>query len=78
MVAGPGITSVLIGGKPAAVLGDKHVCALPPTAGPHPPSALVNGSRSVLIGRRAAARVGDAAGCGAVIVAGAPNVQIGG
>jgi uncharacterized Zn-binding protein involved in type VI secretion len=78
IIAGPGVASVLIGGKPAAVVGDKHTCGLPPNAGPHPPSLLVKGSASVLIGGRSAARVGDTAGCGAAIVAGAPDVLIGG
>jgi uncharacterized Zn-binding protein involved in type VI secretion len=68
---------VLIGGKPAAVVGDAHSCALPPTAGPHPPSPLVKGSKTVFIGGRAAVRAGDTAGCGAPIVAGTPDVLIG-
>src|SRR5690625_6614641 len=29
-IVGPGEPTVLIGGKPACVGGDKHVCALPP------------------------------------------------
>lgn len=78
VIEGPGVTRVLIGGKPAAVVGDKHTCALPPNAGPHPPSPLAKGSKSVLIGGRPAVRVGDTAGCGAPIVAGAPSVSIGG
>jgi len=78
IIAGPGVTTVLIGGKPAAVVGDNHTCALPPNAGPHPPSPLVKGSKTVLIGGKPAARVGDSAGCGAVIVAGAKDVLIGG
>jgi uncharacterized Zn-binding protein involved in type VI secretion len=78
VVTGPGVRSVLIGGKPAAVLGDSHTCGLPPTAGPHPTTKLVKCSRSVLIGGRGAARLGDTAGCGAPIVAGLPTVQIGG
>jgi len=71
------VLTVLIGGKPAAVVGDTHTCALPPLAGPHPPTPLVKGSVTVLIGGRPAARVGDLAGCGAPIVAGGPNVLIG-
>lgn len=78
LIAGPGVVTVLIGGLPAAVMGDTHICALPPVAGPHPPSPITKGSTSVLIGGRAAARVGDSAGCGAPIVAGLPTVQIGG
>jgi uncharacterized Zn-binding protein involved in type VI secretion len=77
-ITGPGIPTVLLGGMPAAVVGDLHTCAMPPPAGPHPPTAIVKGSTTVLIGGRPAARLGDLAGCGAPIVAGAPTVMIGG
>jgi uncharacterized Zn-binding protein involved in type VI secretion len=77
VVAGPGVPTVLIGGLPAAVAGDLHTCALPPTAGPHPPSPFPAGSFTVLIGARPALRVGDMAGCGAPIIMGAFNVLIG-
>ena len=77
-IAGPGVTTVLIGGLPAAVQGDTHICALPPTAGPHPPTPIARGSATVLIGGRPAARVGDMAACGSPIIAGMPSVQIGG
>jgi uncharacterized Zn-binding protein involved in type VI secretion len=77
VVAGPGVPIVLIGGLPAAVAGDMHACAMPPTAGPHPPSPFPMGSLSVLIGGRPALRVGDVSGCGAPIVMGAFNVLIG-
>ena len=30
-VIGPGVPTVMIGGKPAAVLGDLHACSLPPS-----------------------------------------------
>lgn len=78
VVSGPGVVNVLIGGQPAAVLGDVHTCALPPLAGPHPPTPIASGSATVLIGGRPAARLGDVSGCGAPIVAGAFNVLIGG
>ena len=77
-VAGPGVPTVLIAGMPAAVLGDTHVCAMPPLAGPHPPTPIVRGSATVLIGGRPAARLGDVSGCGSPIIAGAFNVIIGG
>ena len=38
-IAGPGASTVLIGGKPAAVAGDTHVCSLPPNS--HQPTASV-------------------------------------
>ena len=77
-ITGPGVPTVLIGGLPAAVQGDTHTCAIPSPPGPHPPTPIAKGSATVLIGGRPAARVGDMAGCGAPIVAGAPNVLIGG
>lgn len=77
VIAGPGVATVLIGGLPAAVMGDTHTCAFPPPAS-HPPTPIAKGSATVLIGGRPAARMGDFAGCGAPIVAGAFNVLIGG
>jgi uncharacterized Zn-binding protein involved in type VI secretion len=76
-IAGPGAPNVLIGGLPAATIGDIHICGFPPPA-PHPPTPIVIGSASVVIGGRPAARVGDIAGCGSPILAGAFNVLIGG
>ncbi|MEV4937445.1 PAAR domain-containing protein [Streptomyces zaomyceticus] len=76
-VAGPGTATVLIGGLPAAVAGDAHLCAFPPPA-PHPPSPFAKGSATVLIGGRGALRQGDMAGCGATVTVGCPTVGIGG
>ena len=78
MITSPGLPTVLIGGQPAARVGDVHTCAFPPPAGPHPPNAISKGSATVLVGGQPAARVGDLTGCGATIVAGMPTVQIGG
>lgn len=78
MISGPGVPNVLIGGLPAAVVGDMHACAMPPLAGPHPPTPIVLGSFTVLISGRPAARMGDMTGCGAPIVMGCPTVLIGG
>lgn len=77
-VAGPGNATVLIAGQMSASAGDMHMCAMPPLAGPHPPSPFPMGSATVLVGGRPALRLGDVAGCGAPIVAGAPTVLIGG
>jgi uncharacterized Zn-binding protein involved in type VI secretion len=75
-VTGPGVPTVLIGGQPAAVLGDMHACVLPPQT--HlPVSPFTAGSATVLIGGVPALRVGDAAGCGASVAVGAPTVMIG-
>ena len=78
MISGPGVATVLIGGLPAAVMGDTHTCSFPPPAGPHPPTPIVIGSATVHIGGRPAARIGDTSGCGAPIVSGCFTVIIGG
>ncbi|NUN12898.1 MAG: PAAR domain-containing protein [Myxococcales bacterium] len=75
MIAGPGVPTVLVGGKPAAVMGDQHVCAIPP---PHPMvSPFPAGSGTVLIGGKPALRTTDACICGAMAAVGDPTVQIG-
>ncbi len=70
-ISGPGVPTVLIGGSPAAVLGDMCVCV-------GPPATIVKGSSSVMIGGKPAARMGDATSHGGSIVLGWPTVQIGG
>jgi uncharacterized Zn-binding protein involved in type VI secretion len=79
IVTGPGCPTVLIGGQPAARVGDLHTCSFPPPA-VHPPSPIAPpGCPTVLIGGMAAARVGDMSGCGAAILPpGCPTVLIGG
>lgn len=82
MIAGPGVSIVLICGMPAAVAGDLHSCLMPvppPAVGlQHPPSPFSKGSASVMISGRPALRVGDTAGCGSPIILGALTVTIGG
>lgn len=76
VVTGPGVPNVLIGGQPAAVVGDLHTCPIPPP--PHVPvTPFPSGSPNVLIGGRPALRVGDACGCGATAPVGLPTVQLG-
>lgn len=81
-ITGPGVPNVLIGGLPAAVLGDLHACPMPPPPvgiGPHPPNPIAKGSATVLIGGRPAARIMDITACGAQIMPpGAVTVMIGG
>jgi uncharacterized Zn-binding protein involved in type VI secretion len=78
VITGPGVATVLIGGMPAAVVGDLHTCSFPPPP-PHPPSAILPpGCPTVLIGGRPAARMGDMSTCGAPIILGCPTVLIGG
>lgn len=76
-IVGPGAPTVLVGGMPAAVLGDMHVCSLPPNVHPLTASAFPLGSATVLIGGKPAVRVGDACICGAASVLGSPTVLIG-
>jgi uncharacterized Zn-binding protein involved in type VI secretion len=70
-IAGPGCPTVLIGGMPAAVVGDMAVCV-------GPPDAILMGSMTVLIGGMPAARMGDLTVHGGSIVMGFPTVLIGG
>ena len=76
VITGPGVATVLIEGRPAAVVGDMHTCSFPGTP-PHPPTPIAMGSPTVLIGGRPAARMGDTVGCGAPIITGATTVLIG-
>jgi uncharacterized Zn-binding protein involved in type VI secretion len=73
-VGGPvmpaGCPTVLIGGMPAARVGDMCVCA-----GPH--DVIAMGSGSVLIGGMPAARLGDTTAHGGTIIAGCATVIIG-
>lgn len=74
-VVGPGVATVLIGGMPAAVLGDMHACVIPPPS--HiPASPFVAGSATVMIGGRPALRASDSCGCGASVPVGCPTVVI--
>ncbi|OON67133.1 PAAR domain-containing protein [Hymenobacter sp. CRA2] len=50
-ILGPGCPTVLIGGLPAARLGDQATCV-------GPPDSIINGSATVLIGGMPAARMG--------------------
>ena len=67
----PGCPTVMIGGVPAARLGDMAVCT-------GPPDTIAMGSGTVMIGGMPAARMGDMTAHGGVIVAGCPTVNIGG
>ena len=69
-VTGPGVPTVLIGGVPAAVMGDMCVCV-------GPPDTIVLGSTGVFIGGKPAARMGDQCAHGGKITVGCPTVLIG-
>lgn len=70
-ITGPGVPTVLIGGVPAATIGDIATCV-------GPPDAIAKGSATVMIGGKPAARVGDLTTHGGSIVLGCPTVLIGG
>ena len=67
----PGAPTVLIGGLPAARVGDMATCA-------GPPDTIITGSSTVFIGGMMAARMGDSTAHGGVIVGGSGTVIIGG
>jgi uncharacterized Zn-binding protein involved in type VI secretion len=83
VITGPGIPMVLIGGAPAAVMGDMHTCPQVnpgPPAIPHVGGPVMATAALVLIGGKPAARVGDTATCTGppdMILAGCPTVLIG-
>ena len=76
IITGPGVATVMIGGMPAAVAGDLHVCPLPPSGHQPTSSPFPAGSVTVLIGGRPAVRTTDACICGAMAAVGAPTVLI--
>lgn len=69
-ITGPGVPTVLIGGIPAAVMGDMCTCV-------GPPDTIILGSTGVLIGGKPAARMGDMTAHGGTIAAGLATVLIG-
>lgn len=69
-VTGPGCPTVMIGGMPAATMGDMCTCV-------GPPDSIILGSTGVFIGGKPAARMGDMCAHGGSIVVGIPTVMIG-
>jgi uncharacterized Zn-binding protein involved in type VI secretion len=76
-IVGPGVPTVLVAGMPAAVMGDMHVCPLPPIAHQPTASPFPIGSVKTLIGGKPALRTTDTCLCGAMAAVGAPTVQVG-
>lgn len=70
-IMGPGVSTVLIGGMPAAVVGDSCQCT-------GPLDIIIEGSSTVVIGGKPAARVGDQTAHAGSIVLGCTTVMIGG
>jgi uncharacterized Zn-binding protein involved in type VI secretion len=67
----PGAMTVLIGGLPAARMGDMCTCV-------GPPDTIAKGSATVMIKGMPAARMGDMTMHGGVVVMGFPTVNING
>ena len=65
----PGGVTVLIGGLPAARMGDQLTCV-------GPPDVILMGSPTVLIKGQPAARLGDPTAHGGTIILGCPTVLI--
>lgn len=76
-VMGPGEATVLVGGMPAAVMGDMHICSLPPTVHQPTASPFILGNFTVLIGGKPVVTTQDVCVCGAMAVLGSPTVQVG-
>ena len=70
-ITGPGAPTVLIGGLPAAGMGDMLTCV-------GPPDTIVKGSATVLIGGKPASRMTDSCAHGGTIILGCFTVLIGG
>lgn len=66
----PGAPTVLIGGLPAAKVGDMLTCV-------GPPDTIIAGSATVMIGGMPAARLGDSTAHGGTIILGEFTVLIG-
>ena len=67
----PGAVTVLIGGQPAACVGDMCTCT-------GPPDSIIMRSATVMIRAKPAARMGDSTAHGGSIILGCFTVMIGG
>ena len=70
-ITGPGVPTVLIGGLPAACVGDMATCV-------GPPDSIIKGSATVMIGGKPAERMLDNCAHGGMIVLGCFTVLVGG
>lgn len=69
-ITGPGAPTILIGGLPAACMGDLAICV-------GPPDSIAAGAPTVLFEGRPAARMGDPTMHGGTIAIGFPMVLLG-
>lgn len=67
----PGAPTVMINSLPAATVSSMCTCT-------GPPDTIILGSTTVFVGGKPAVRLGDSTAHGGKIVAGSPNVMIGG
>lgn len=72
VILGPGVSSVLIEGLPAAVVGDNHHCDHHTDQ-----NDFVQGSSTVFINGKSALRANDLTPCGAIILPNQGTVFIG-
>ena len=70
-IVGPGVPTVLVGGMPAAVMGDSCTCV-------GPPDSIVVGSATVMVGKKPVAKMGSSTSHGGSVVLGCPTVLVGG
>lgn len=68
-----GASRTFVNGIPVARKGDMHSCPIPG----HGVTPIVSGNDDILVEQAPVARVGDSAGCGAVIAAGSPDTETG-
>lgn len=69
-VTGPGVPTVLAGGKPVAVMGDMCICA-------GPPDTIAQGEATVLAGGKPVATMGCLTAHGGSITQGEPTILVG-
>jgi uncharacterized Zn-binding protein involved in type VI secretion len=70
LVIGPGASTVLVNGKPAALANDQCACT-------GPPSKLLSSGSTVLIENKPVARVGDQTDHGGAVVLGCSSILAG-
>lgn len=74
LITGPGATTVLVGGAPAATIGST-VAPHAPFTGLHNTAVLSTGSPTVKAEGKAVCRIGDLASCGHAIATGDVTVD---
>jgi uncharacterized Zn-binding protein involved in type VI secretion len=65
-----GAMRTYVNGRPAARMGDVHLCPL------HGPTPIVTGDADTIIEGQPSARLGDVAACGAAIITASPDTLV--